>query len=326
MKYRVLGRTGLKVSELGFGGHEYRRPLPTTLDRWGEKDVEKFIRTQPERNRLIKRAVEVGINFFDVTQPEETESLGLALKELGMQNDIHVAIMVLTPFSKMASKPRSEWSQIIRDNVEKDLALLQRDHADILNLHMPERDYSQERLAVAIEVLKQLKKEGKISFVGASSHELRFLAELMRKHDCFDSVMVRYNYHIQEAREVIFPLAKALEVGVVVMKPLAWPCYGIPFTRFGPVKGEEGLYSPAQLSLRWILSSPEVSTTVPAMNSQVELEENTAAMTIEGNMDEKILERYLETALGPQSKVKLREMLGDTAVDICHYAKRALAE
>jgi aryl-alcohol dehydrogenase-like predicted oxidoreductase len=326
VKYRVLGRTGLKISELGFGGHEYRRPLPTSLGRWGEIDIEKFMRTQPERDKLIKRAIDVGVNFFDVTQPEETKSLGLALKKLGVGDNIHVAIMILTPFSKMAEKPRSEWRQIIEDDVEKDLKLLQTDYADILNLHMPERDYSQERLTVTLEVLEELKKEGKIGFIGASSHQPRFLAELMRKYDCFDSVMVRYNYYLQEARDVLFPLAKALDVGVVIMKPLAWPYYGIPFMRFGPVEEEEGPYTPAQLSLRWILSSPEVTTIVPGMNSQDELEENSVAITKEGQVTEKVLDRYLTTALGSKAKEKLREILGDSAVDIHYFAKRTFTD
>ncbi|MFQ6075159.1 MAG: hypothetical protein ACE5Z5_03335 [Candidatus Bathyarchaeia archaeon] len=60
-----MGRTGLKVSELGFGGHEYRRPLPTTLGRWGEIDLDEFMRKQPERNELIGKAIGAGINYFD---------------------------------------------------------------------------------------------------------------------------------------------------------------------------------------------------------------------------------------------------------------------
>ena len=173
LKYRVLGRTRLKVSELGFGAHEYRRPLPTTLGRWGEIDGDKFTQTQPARNRLIKEAIGAGVNFFDATQPEETKSLGLALKELGAKNDIHVAIMILTPFSKMSKTPKSEWRQIIRDDVEKSLQLLQADYADLLNMHMPERDYSQQRLTAALEVLQELKEEGKIGFIGSSSHQPR---------------------------------------------------------------------------------------------------------------------------------------------------------
>ena len=325
MKYRVLGRTGLKVSELGFGGHEYRRPLPTTLGRWGEIDVDKFMQAQPERNRLIKKAIGAGVNFFDVTQPEETKSLGLALKELGVKDDIHVAIMILTPLSKMAEKPRSEWRQIIRDDIEKSLKLLQADYADILNMHMPEKNYSQERLTVALEVLKELKEEGKIGFIGASSHQPRFLGELMRKYNCFDSVMIRYNYYLQEARDVIFPLAKALETGVVVMKPLAWPYYGIPFMRFDPGEGEGGSYTPAQLSLRWILNSPEVTTVVPSMNNQDELEENLATIKKEGKVDESMLNRYLKTALGPKAREKLTNMLEDPDVDIRYFTEKALA-
>lgn len=325
MKYRVLGRTGLKVSELGFGGHEYRRPLPSTLGRWGEINEEKFTQTQPARNRLIKEAIDAGVNFFDATQPEETKSLGLALKELGVKNDIHVAIMILTPFSKMMDNLRSEWRRIIRDDVEKTLKLLQADYADLLNMHMPERNYSPQRLGVALEVLKELKEEGKIGFIGASSHQPRFLGEVMRKYDCFDSVMIRYNYHLQEVRNVIFPLAKTLEVGVVVMKPIAWPYYGIPFTRFDAGKGG-GSCTPIQHSLRWILNSSEVSTVVPGMNSREELEENVGAINKEGEVDERLLELYLQTALGPKAREKLRNMLRDPYVDIDYFAERALTE
>lgn len=325
LKYRVLGRTGLKVSELGFGGHEYRRPLPSTLGRWGEINEEKFTQTQPARNRLIKEAIDAGVNFFDATQPEETKSLGLALKELGVKNDIHVAIMILTPFSKMMDNLRSEWRRIIRDDVEKTLKLLQADYADLLNMHMPERNYSPQRLGVALEVLKELKEEGKIGFIGASSHQPRFLGEVMRKYDCFDSVMIRYNYHLQEVRNVIFPLAKTLEVGVVVMKPIAWPYYGIPFTRFDAGKGG-GSCTPIQHSLRWILNSSEVSTVVPGMNSREELEENVGAINKEDEVDERLLELYLQTALGPKAREKLRNMLRDPYVDIDYFAERALTE
>jgi len=326
LKYRVLGRTGLKVSELGFGGHEYRRPLPTTLGHWGEIDGDKFTQTQPARNRLIKEAIGAGINFFDATQPEETKSLGLALKELGVKNDIHVAIMILTPLSKMSNAPRSEWRKIIRDDVEKTLKLLQAEYADLLNMHMPERNYSPQRLTVALEVLQELKEEGKIGFLGASSHQPRFLGEVMRKYDCFDSVMIRYNYHLQEVRNVIFPLAKMLEVGVVIMKPLSWPYYGIPFTRFDPGEEGGGSYTPAQHSLRWILNSSEVSTVVPGMNSREELKENLAAINKEGKVDEKLLERYLQTALGLKARKKLTNMLRDSDVDTRYFAERTLTD
>jgi aryl-alcohol dehydrogenase-like predicted oxidoreductase len=326
MKYRVLGRTGLRVSELGFGGHEYRRPLPTTLGRWGEIDLREFTKKQPKRNELIEKAIALGINYFDATQPEEAKSLGIALKEAGVREDVYVALMILTPLKKIAGKPRGDWKRIIIEDVEEKLELLQSSHTDILHVHMPEIGYSRERFAETIEVLRGLKEEGSIGWIAASSHKPRFLAELIRTYDCFDSVMVRYNYQLQEAREVLFPLCKALGIGVVVMKPIVWPYYGIPFTCFGPMEKEAGPYTPVQISIRWILNSREVSTVVPGMNDHKELEENVEAIERDGDINEELLNQYLEAAQGPRAKEKLEEMINDPSVDIRHFAKRALKE
>jgi len=282
------------------------------------------MRKQPQRNSLIKNAIQAGINYFDVTQAEETKSLGFALKELGDSSDVHVAIMTLTPFRKMAKKSSKEWRKLLIDDVQKSLDLLQSDYADILNVHMPEIKYSRERLKGALKIFEELKDRGKIGSLGASSHQLRFLAELIRKFDCFDSVMVRFNYHLQEAREVIFPLCKAFDIGVVVMKPLTWPYYGIPFMRFGPVDGEEGPFTPAQMSIRWVLDSSEVSTVVPGMNSLTELEENLDALKIEEKVDEMILERYLKASQGPNGKNELEKMLNDSDVDIRYFSNREM--
>jgi aryl-alcohol dehydrogenase-like predicted oxidoreductase len=189
---------------------------------------------------------------------------------------------------------------------------------------MPEIGYSRERLIATIEALRGLKENGSIGWIAASSHRPRFLAELIRTYDCFDSVMVRYNYHLREAREVIFPLCKAMEIGVVVMKPIAWPYYGIPFTCFGPIEKEVARYTPVQHSLRWILNSEEVSTVVPGMNNHDELEENIEAMEIDEEIDEKQLELYLREAQGPRAREKLEKMISEPSVDIKHFAKRAL--
>ena len=109
MKYRVLGRTGLNVSELGFGGHEYRRPLPTTLGKWGDLNLKEFMEKQPQRNPLIEKGIEMGINYFDATQPEEAKSLGIALKELGVREDVYEALMILSPLQRIAGKPKRYW-------------------------------------------------------------------------------------------------------------------------------------------------------------------------------------------------------------------------
>ena len=114
---------------------------------------------------------------------------------------------------------------------------------------------------------------------------------------------------ILEQAQLAFELAKGVE----------------PYIAFS-ISFEEGPFTPVQLNLRWILNSPEVTTVIPSMNSQAELEENLAAITKEGEIDEKILDRYLDAAQGRKSRETLRKMQSNSAVDISHYAKKALTQ
>src|SRR3990170_8242565 len=101
MRYMILGRTGLKVSELGLGGHEYRRFLNLRhfpgKRKFEEKvSFEELLETQTQRNKLIKRAIDAGVNYFDTTLVEEAQSLGLALEDLGRRRDIYIAACMQT--------------------------------------------------------------------------------------------------------------------------------------------------------------------------------------------------------------------------------------
>jgi len=211
MKYRVLGRTGFKVSELGLGGHEYARflnPVHYPGERKPEEEVspEELSASQAQRNELIEKAIDAGVNYFDTGLVEEAQSLGLALKTLGRRKDVHIAAETLWPVRRMKDIPKSKWRDAVSEWVGRRLRVLQTDHIDVFNVHTPEDNYSPERFEVVIEGLKEIKDEGTIMAIGAASHELRFLAELIRKYDCFDSIMIPYNFHRQEAREVLFPL------------------------------------------------------------------------------------------------------------------------
>jgi len=334
MKYRVLGRTGFRVSELGLGGHEYARFLnpshfPGARKLEEKVGVEELLETQGPRTELIKRAIDAGVNYFDTGIVEEAQSLGLALKTLGRRSEVYIAAEAIFPFRRLKESPRPRWRDVITEGVEDRLRTLETDYIDVFNIHMPEDGYSPERLEVTVEALREAKDQGRIRAIGAATHELGFLAELMRKYDCFDSVMVPYNYHDQEAGRVLFSLCKALDIGVVVMKPLCWPYYGISFAHFAPSGLETAGYTPAQTSLRWILKSPEASTVVPAANTLTELEENLAAITKEASIDEELLRRCLEAAQGAKGREKLRELLTEGAIArtrgyIRGYAKKAL--
>jgi aryl-alcohol dehydrogenase-like predicted oxidoreductase len=323
MKYRILGRTGLKLSELGLGAHEYRRWL-NTIHFKNDWDPKEFLETQPQRNKIIEKAINSGVNFFESTLKEEAESLGLALKALGRRNEVYLSAMLVFPLRMLKDEPPSRWRDILLEELEGRFRLLQTDHIDLFHVHMPEDNYLPDRLKAFLEILKELKAQGRIGFIGTSSHEIPFLAELIRKYDCFDEVMIRYNYHLQEAREALFPLCKALNIGVVVMKPLSWPYYGIPFTYFCADEVKPNTYTPAQTSIHWILRAPEVTTVVPSVNSMLELEDNLSIFDAEYEVDEKVLKRCLETAQSPKGKEILRRLVEHPAKDIRNYAKEAL--
>jgi aryl-alcohol dehydrogenase-like predicted oxidoreductase len=323
MKYNVLGRTGFKVSALGIGGHEYRRWLnPYHFNM--ARDVKEFYRTQEQRNEIIKKALDAGINYFDTTHKEEVESLGLALEKWGRRKDVFVAIMSIFPFRRMKEAPKSRWRDILLDEIESRLRLLNTSYADVFNLHMPEDNYSTELFTYTIGLLMELKESGKIRAIGASTHEPKFLAELMRKYDCFDTVMVRYNYFLKDAKETLFPLCKMLNVGVVVMKPICWPYYGIPFAYFCENENVASAYTPIQASIKWILNSPEVSCVVASVNSIEELEEDIETLYKEVPVDDKILEKCLQHALSDKSKQILQKLSTHSYRDIREYARKAL--
>jgi len=334
MRYRFLGRTGFKVSEIGLGGHEYARflnPYHFPGKREPEQliEEEELVSTQAPRNKLIERAIEAGVNYFDTGVVEECQSLGLALKALGRRDKVHVAAEMMTPVARLQSIPKAKWRDTIIDGVEQRLRLLNTGYIDVYNVHIPSAGYSRERFEFVIDVLKDIKKQGKIRAIGVADHQTGFVAELMRKFDCFDSVMVPYNFHRNDAKQTLFPLCKALEVGVVVMKPFCWPYYGIPFTNFVPENYEKGVFTPAQTALKWILKSPEVSTIVPGTNTNAELEENIGVTTKDGEVDEELLRKCLKIAQSPAGKEKLKELtkkeeVARTRAYIQGYAKRAL--
>jgi aryl-alcohol dehydrogenase-like predicted oxidoreductase len=335
MNYRVLGRTGLKVSEMGLGGHEFARFLPswhfTTNRRFDEPvHIEELLATQVPRNELIGKATEAGVNFFDTGEVAEPQSLGLALKTIGRRKDVYIAAEIMGPVRRLRDVSKAEWRDTLLEGVDERLRLLNTEHIDVFNAHELKVGYSRDRFEFVMEVLREIRDQGKIEAIGVADHHPRFIAELIRKYDCFDSVMIPYNYHKQEAREILFPLCRALNIGVVVMKPFNWPYYGIPFTNFRPPGLDAGGCTPAQTSLKWILRSPEVSTIVPGINTMEELEENLATFTKKDEIDEEVLKKCLDFARSEQGKERLRELCEDEEIArrrayIRGYSKRVLS-
>ena len=334
MRYRRLGRTELQVSELGLGGHEYARilnPYHFPEARQPEERIPLDIlrQTQAPRTRLIAAAIDTGINFFDTGVIEECQSLGLALQSLGRRHDIYVAAEMMGPIRRLTNVPRHRWRDVLLDGLEERLATLQTSYIDVFHVHEIMDGYVRSQFEVVIEVFREAQQQERIGFLGAADHHPPFLAELVRKYDCFDTVMIPYNFHRQTAAQTLFPVCRALDVGVIVMKPFCWPYYGIPIQHFAEDAGIPLRSSITESSLNWILQSPDVSTIVPGTNTLQELRENVQVIQGMNKVDIQMLKRCLEFATSPQGRITLHTLCQDpeisrTRAHIRGYAERAL--
>lgn len=252
--YRTLGRTGLKVSVVGFG----------TL-RTSEPSV-------------IQAAFDRGVNYVDTArsylQGRSESVVGQALK--GYRDKVLVATKV-----RMAT-PKAD----ILASVEQSLQALQTDRIDVLQLHKPPKTEALHQDAK--EALTQLRKDGKVRFFGVTTHsdEVGVIDTVLSDPDKFyDMVLVTYNF--KSAPELTDAIARAAKagLGIVAMKTQAKSGYDTK---------ELGDISPHQAALKWVLQNPNVHTAVPGMADLAQVEENTEVMRSLAltRVDRQILERY----------------------------------
>ncbi|MEE8540743.1 MAG: aldo/keto reductase [Desulfobacterales bacterium] len=189
----TLGRTGLRVKKLGFGGI----PIQVVSE---EQAVE-----------TVRYAVEKGIDFIDTSRLYTTSEkrIGLALK----QTDKPVVI---------ATKSKERTADKIRSDLELSLKTLQKDYIDLYQCHfVADDDYTKIiSSGGALEGLQRAKAEGLIGHMGISSHDLNVLGRVV-KDALFDTIMVCYSFMEPAAKETLIPEAVKKDIGIIAMKPLS---------------------------------------------------------------------------------------------------------
>ncbi|HYJ17053.1 MAG TPA: aldo/keto reductase [Candidatus Limnocylindria bacterium] len=205
MDYTTLGKTGLKVSVagLGCGG-------PSRLGMRGDVGAEDHA------VRLIRQALDLGVNFLDTAQNYGTEGVvGKAIA--GVARDR----VVISTKKTLPTPDDADPAAAIVQGLEKSLKLLGTDYIDIYHLHGVEpKDYefAQNQL---IEPMRRLQQQGKIRFVGVTegfvvdtTHTM--LADSLKK-ELWDVVMVGFSLLNPSARKHVFPLTQKSGVGVLDM-------------------------------------------------------------------------------------------------------------
>ena len=249
MNRRILGRTGLAVSEIGFGAWAIGG------DRFGNSYGPT---DDAEAKRALRRAVDLGCNFFDTADVYghgHSETLiGEAFE--GMRDRVILATKVCGNFynrdvhplmreriGKVAGQsldatpedavlpvtPDSNFSPgYIRFAVEQSLRRLKTDYLDLLQLHNP--SIGQISDMGTYEVLEDLKREGLVRFYGVSVHPPEEGIAAVNA-TMPDTVQIVYNLARRESEDVFLPAARAAQVGVIAREPLA---NGFLAGRYGP--------------------------------------------------------------------------------------------
>lgn len=215
VRERVLGKTGLRVSEIGFGGHSWSyRKVPDGHGSFRKPTID-------EATEMIRAGMEMGVNFADSCTPLDESSVpGEALKRLKARDKFIVSIRV----SHKMKGVKQDQEEIYKWTEER-LKLWQTDYVDLCLLCNTENDTPQSGywdMSYAIDALEKLKKQGKIRFTGFGCHftpEL-FLQAIDKFGDYYDICSIPYNVR-HRAAESVLPAAKEKNMGVITIKPFA---------------------------------------------------------------------------------------------------------
>lgn len=208
MKYRKLGRTGLDVSEIGFGcwaigGTGY-----------GPTDDEESL-------RALEAAWQGGVNFFDTADvygDGHSENLLARFIKGKPRDKVVVASKAGWDFYQAGGNKKNFKPEHLRFACEESLKRLQTGFIDLYQLHNPSLELISN--GEPVSVLEDLKKQGKIRFTGVSVHtEEEALAVLKDKR--VDVIQLVFNLLDQRMLEKVFPLAKDNEIGIIAREPLA---------------------------------------------------------------------------------------------------------
>ena len=268
MRYRVLGRTGLRVSEVGVGGAQFG--IPNYMGRWDPFDEQ----AQRDTGATIHRALELGYNYFD-TAPgygdgRSEELVGLALK--GHREQAIIA-------TKVSS---GSWSPVqIRQSAEESLRRLQVEVIDVIQFHggWYNRDEAEVILdRGGLDTFQRLCEEGKVRFLGFTCEGPSGGVERLIATGAFDTMQVRYSLMFQhpsdfENDEGIIRLADAQRMGIILMRPLTSGVFQKLMASAFPQIPQEDV---GRLLLNYVLSDPYVDIALIGMREPRYVELNDA--------------------------------------------------
>ena len=192
MEYRILGKTGLKISRMGFGGIPIQR-----IDAQGTK-------------ALMQQLAEAGVNYIDTARgyTVSEQFLGEALEGI---RDKFV----------LATKSMSRTKEAMAADIETSLGNLRTDHIELYQVHNPNMEQLEQVMAEggALEALLEAKAAGKIGHIGLTAHSLEVFEKALTL-DWVETIMFPYNI-VETQGEELIARCREKNVGFIAMKPMA---------------------------------------------------------------------------------------------------------
>ncbi len=261
MKFKELGKTGVKVSVLGFGGLR----LPSRGDRDSEVvDDEKAF-------PLIQKAAELGVNIFDTgwgyINEDSQRALGHALKPFREQ----VYLSNKLPLY-LTKKPDDFWVYLA-----KELQLMDTDYIDLFHFHMVGRAFWEKiKNFKLIDLAERAKAKGLIKHIGFSFHDIPELMKEMVDTGAFEMLICQYNM-IDQDNEAVMQYARDKGVGIIVMGPTAGGNISDGGDEFLKKFPESPAKTATELAMRFVWSNPSVDCALSGIQNLEMLKENVAS-------------------------------------------------
>jgi aryl-alcohol dehydrogenase-like predicted oxidoreductase len=307
MKYRLLGRTGLYVSELCLGTMTFGdQGFWKVMGGLGQEAV----------NTLVKQSFDAGVNFIDTANVYSlgvSETLtGTAIKSLGLpRNELVIATKAFGVMDETKINACGQSRYHLMNELDASLKRLQLDHIDLYQLHGFDPVTPLEEV---LSTLNDMVRSGKVRHVGlcnmAAWQIMKGLAiSEKRNWSRFESVQAYYTVAGRDLEREVIPLLQDQQLGLMVWSPLAGGLLSGKFSADG--KGPEGTrrasfdfpvvdkprafmvvdamrpiaerhqVSVARVALAWLLSRPQVSTVIVGAKTPEQLVDNLGASKLD---------------------------------------------
>jgi len=259
MGYRRLGKTGIMISEVSLGGH-------------GTRGLEN-------RVAVLDRAAELGMNYLDTNIVEECAEYGQALR--GNRKNWHIG------FASWPQKITTEYeNELSKERFVREIeGRLTHYKTDMLDIWRPvgatwgegQKAFgtmlmvSRRVLDMVAEVFEQVRKQGKVRWLGISAHNPKVFRRVLDGYPQFSVILFPYLFLAKEfGGDSLLALAKKKDVGVIGIKPFgAGTTFGLK-----PRQIQGKVDQRAHVLLKEALQEPRLSALIPGVNMPEQLDEN----------------------------------------------------